>query len=85
MAAKRAAKAELRSHAGDEDIAVEKLTDLATGLAWDALAVHLSVKTAQAHVVRGMRKLAAAAVGKGEVTQVGMILVFGHRNLQRRI
>jgi hypothetical protein len=45
----------------------------------------LERETAEGHVVRGMRKLAAAAVGKGEVTQVGMILVFGHRNLQRRI
>ena len=61
MAAKRAAKAELRSRGG-EDIGAEKLTDLATGLVCrDALAVLWSVKTAEAHVVRGMRKLAAAA------------------------
>jgi hypothetical protein len=56
------------------DIGVEKRTDLATGrVCSDALAVLLSLKTAEVHVVRGMRKLAAAVVGKGNVTQVGMI------------
>jgi hypothetical protein len=43
----------------------------------DALAVLLRVKTAEAHVVWGMRRLAAAVVGKGNVTQAGMIWFLG--------
>lgn len=71
---------------GGDDVGCEELTDIAAGFfGFEVGAIFLAVVEAEAQVVGELGHGAAASIGKGEVTQVGAILIFGHRSLRKNL